>query len=596
MSVNINHQLEEVNNLKITPVGTGATVGTAGIVTYFGDGSQLSGISGGISSVFEDTTPRLGGDLDLNSNDITGTGNLNITGVATFSGNVTIGGTLTYDDVTNIDSVGLVTARSGIEFGTSGAGGTITSTGNATFVGIVTAPAFTGFDYLQAPHGSTVNFTVTVASKTAAHRYNGTGSGNGYVINGVESPFLTFTPGRTYRFTLSSGDMSSHPFRLYLEADRTTQYTTNVTSTSTYTEIVVTDTTPTVLHYQCSAHGYMGNAVQVNSNTINTPYQIDGLKGANIVGATTATSFVKSSNSGGFLKADGTEDTNTYLTSLGTAIVDGDFTSNGFMKRTGAGTYAVDSNTYLTSYTESDPVVGAISGIVKADGGGNISAATAGTDYLTPSGDGSALTGVSSEAFKTIAVSGQSDVVADAAADTLTLVAGSNMTITTNASGDSITFASSGGGGGGTTTRSVNRYVATANQTLFPASGTISYTVGYVDVFLNGTKLDSTEFTASNGTTVTLATGATVDDIVELIAYTDVNITSVYNPWVNDAVGINTTSSVGIGTTANSTYELDVLGDIRSTGIITAANFYGDGSNLTGVSAGADILESMLFS
>jgi len=52
-----------------------------------------------------------------------------------------------------------------------------------------------------------------------------------------------------------------------------------------------------------------------------------------------------------------------------------------------------------------------------------------------------------SEAFKTISVSGQDDVVADAAADTLTLVAGSNMTITTNASGDSITFASSGGGG-----------------------------------------------------------------------------------------------------------------------------------------------------
>ncbi len=52
-----------------------------------------------------------------------------------------------------------------------------------------------------------------------------------------------------------------------------------------------------------------------------------------------------------------------------------------------------------------------------------------------------------SEAFKTISVSGQSDVVADAAADTLTLVAGSNMTITTNASGDEITFASSGSGG-----------------------------------------------------------------------------------------------------------------------------------------------------
>ena len=40
--------------------------------------------------------------------------NLNVTGVTTFAGNVSIGGTLTYEDVTNIDSVGLVTARDGI--------------------------------------------------------------------------------------------------------------------------------------------------------------------------------------------------------------------------------------------------------------------------------------------------------------------------------------------------------------------------------------------------------------------------------------------------------------------------------------------------
>ena len=40
--------------------------------------------------------------------------NLNVTGVTTFAGSVSIGGTLTYEDVTNIDSVGLVTARDGI--------------------------------------------------------------------------------------------------------------------------------------------------------------------------------------------------------------------------------------------------------------------------------------------------------------------------------------------------------------------------------------------------------------------------------------------------------------------------------------------------
>ena len=51
-------------------------------------------------------------------------------------------------------------------------------------------------------------------------------------------------------------------------------------------------------------------------------------------------------------------------------------------------------------------------------------------------------------AFKTIAVSGQNDVVADALDDTLTLAAGANMTITTNDATDTITFASTGGGGG----------------------------------------------------------------------------------------------------------------------------------------------------
>ena len=64
----------------------------------------------------------------------------NVTGVAaTFSGNVSVGGVLTYEDVTNIDSVGVITARSGIEFGASGVGGTITAAGQAEFIGIVTA-------------------------------------------------------------------------------------------------------------------------------------------------------------------------------------------------------------------------------------------------------------------------------------------------------------------------------------------------------------------------------------------------------------------------------------------------------------------------
>ena len=60
---------------------------------------------------------------------------------AKVTGDLTVTGALTYDDVTNVDSVGLITARSGIEFGVSGAGGSVTSAGNATFAGTVTSPS-----------------------------------------------------------------------------------------------------------------------------------------------------------------------------------------------------------------------------------------------------------------------------------------------------------------------------------------------------------------------------------------------------------------------------------------------------------------------
>ena len=77
--------------------------------------------------------------VQISGNDIT------VPRDGSFTRNVTIGGTLTYEDVTNIDSVGLVTARQGIEIGASpGVGASISVDGNAEFAGIVTASSFVG--------------------------------------------------------------------------------------------------------------------------------------------------------------------------------------------------------------------------------------------------------------------------------------------------------------------------------------------------------------------------------------------------------------------------------------------------------------------
>ena len=77
--------------------------------------------------------------LDLANNSIVNVVNI------TASGNVSVGGTLTYEDVENIDSVGLITARTGIKIGPSaGVGGTFSANGSYITAGIITAGSFNG--------------------------------------------------------------------------------------------------------------------------------------------------------------------------------------------------------------------------------------------------------------------------------------------------------------------------------------------------------------------------------------------------------------------------------------------------------------------
>ena len=98
----------------------GSAVGTAGTINFVGGGvaatlsagqATITIDSGGLSDIVSDTTPQLGGNLDLNSKDITGsgdidiTGNLNISGISTFGGNATITQDLDVDGHTELDSL-----------------------------------------------------------------------------------------------------------------------------------------------------------------------------------------------------------------------------------------------------------------------------------------------------------------------------------------------------------------------------------------------------------------------------------------------------------------------------------------------------------
>ena len=114
-------------------------------------------------------------------------------------------------------------------------------------------------------------------------------------------------------------------------------------------------------------------------------------------------------------------------------------------------------------------------------------------------------------------------------------------------------------------------FTATGGQTSFATAG---YTPQFIDVYLNGVKLAPADYTATNGSDVVLASGATASDILEIVAYTPFEVanqtftgdTSVTNLAVTgtftsrgiddnaDAVAITIDSSenVGIGTSSPS--------------------------------------------
>ena len=95
------------------------------------------------------------------------TGNI-IATKAEYSGNVSIAGTLTYEDVTNVDSVGLITARSGLTVsgGDIKVGSAVTiSQDNIFTTGIVTATSFSG-NITGATTGIVTTLTATTATVT----------------------------------------------------------------------------------------------------------------------------------------------------------------------------------------------------------------------------------------------------------------------------------------------------------------------------------------------------------------------------------------------------------------------------------------------
>ena len=122
--------------------------------------------------------------------------------------------------------------------------------------------------------------------------------------------------------------------------------------------------------------------------------------------------------------------------------------------------------------------------------------------------------GTVTEAFKTISVSGQSDVVADGATDTLTFAAGANITLTTDASSDEITIAATGGAANAFSTFAVS---GQSNVVADSTTDTMTFVAGTGMTLTTDASADSITFTsdaAGGGTMPFTAFDGSTDNII----------------------------------------------------------------------------------
>ena len=222
---------------------------------------------------------------------------------------------------------------------------------------------------------------------------------------------------------------------------------------------------------------------------------------------------------------------------------------------------------------QDDVVADAAADTLTLVAGSNMTITTnASGDTITFASSGS---GGSQNLFSTIAVSGQSNVVADSTTDTLTLVAGSGMTLTTDASGDSITFASSGGGSGNSTFAK-DTFTGDGSTTAFTMTTSMSSEDGLI-VFIDGVYQADNVYSVS-GNTLTFATAPVNSRIIEVFQFQiSTNLIGVA-PVIATMTGDGSDTTLALGTTPSSENQTFVTID----GVVQHKDTYSvSGSTLT---------------
>lgn len=490
---------------------------------------------------------------------------LDVYGNVNVSGNISVAGTVTYDDVINVDSIGIITARTGINVLANG----INVSGVSTFQSHVHLG-----DYDELRFGASNDFKIVhdpndcrFENSNGDIKFKNTGSYFFFDEDGGETLASFINDGAANLFHSGNKKLETTSAGINVTGHTETD-TLNVSGVTTVNSLQVT----TFSTFNGNTKHFDGKYANFGNST---DLQIVHDGSNSVIQNATGQFFIDNNASGGDLflrandnvviRADGNDtvltaqtggidvtghtETDTLnvsgVSTLGTLQVSNDVNvvgvltaerlySNVFGEFTGGGISG--TNIVGTSLSISGiSTLGTLqisSGIVTATSG-----------IITYYGDGSGLTntnfnGASKSVVKYIATDGQTTFVASyelgyvdvylngvkLTADLYTSTSGTSIILNDGAAANdvieiiSFTFIepSEADSANNIANKASSKYTATDGQTSFAAT----YEIGYVDVYLNGVKLTDDLYDATSGSAVILNDGAAAGDIVEIIAFT----------------------------------------------------------------------------